>query len=265
MSDPSTVIDPASRVAQLAMSGIEYGWRLTVCPAAREAGGSFQRRTPRDGPINRSAPGSAADPDRSAEEAARRARSKTRKYCAANGLNRLGTLTYEGTGCHDPLELRSDVRSFFKTLRSLLGGDPFPYLWTAEWHKSGHGLHVHFAVGRFVNRGLIKEAWGHGFINIKLLGDLPVGSGRVEEARKAAGYLSKYVGKDFDAQRLPGLHRYEVAQGFQPATETVWGKTIDDVIDTASKMFRSAPVAFWTSESDPDSDGPKLVWAQWAG
>ena len=51
---------------------------------------------------------------------------------------------------HDPAELRAHVRVFFKTLRGLLGGEPFPFLWTAELHKTGHGLHVHFAAGRFI-------------------------------------------------------------------------------------------------------------------
>jgi len=80
-----------------------------------------------------------------------------RRYCAANRLNRLGTLTYAGKGCHDPGELRADVGSFFKGLRGQLGPKPIPYLWAPEWHPGGHGLHVHFAVGRFIKQSLIRE------------------------------------------------------------------------------------------------------------
>ena len=43
-----------------------------------------------------------SDPGRARAEAARRAAGKVRRYCAANRLNRLGTLTYRGEGCHDP-------------------------------------------------------------------------------------------------------------------------------------------------------------------
>lgn len=149
-------------------------------------------------------------------EAARRARGKVRRYCGANRLNRLGTLTYRGAVCHDPRLLRADVGGFFRALRKGLGGAPLAYLWVAEWHPGGHGLHVHFAVGRYVGRSLIEGAWARGYVHIKLLGDLPVGVGQLAEARRAAGYLSKYVGKSFDAARVPGLHRYEVAEGFQP-------------------------------------------------
>ncbi len=97
-----------------------------------------------------------------------------------------------------------------------------PYLWTAEWHKTGHGLHVHFPAGEYIRRSLIERSWGHGFVHIKLLGDLPVGTSAVGQARKAAGYLSKYVGKAFDENgRIPGLHRYEIAQGFEPVKTEV--------------------------------------------
>src|SRR5205823_1886206 len=157
--------------------------------------------------------GPALVPADSAADAARRARGQVRRYCAANRLNRLGTLTYAGSGCHDPKELRSDLSGFFRRLRRWTG-DRFPYLWVPEWHKSGHGLHAHFAVGRYVAHGAISEAWGHGFVHIKLLGDLPVGSGTLGEARLSARYLSKYVGKALGTDQRAGLHRYEVAQGF---------------------------------------------------
>ena len=116
------------------------------------------------------------------------------------------------------------MADFFRKLRRRRGGDAFPYLWVPEWHKTDHGLHAHFALGDHVQRGLIELAWGRGFVHIKLLGQLPVGSGALEEARKAAGYLSKYVGKAIDVHRLPTRHRYEVAEGFQPAEVAVRGK-----------------------------------------
>ena len=97
-----------------------------------------------------------------AAEAVRRARTKLRRYGVANRLNRLATLTYAGEGCHDPVQLRQDVAAFFKGLRPALGGRAFPYVWVPEWHPGGHGLHVHFAVGRYVRQTLIRDTWGRG-------------------------------------------------------------------------------------------------------
>lgn len=131
------------------------------------------------------------DSKRSAEEAGRRARVRLRRYCAANRLNRLGTLTYAGDGCHDPVEVRADLGDFVRNLQEGLGGSSFPYFWVPEWHKSGHGLHEHFAVGRYVPRRAIDAAWGRGFVHIKLLSGMPAGATSLAEARRAAGYLSK--------------------------------------------------------------------------
>lgn len=236
----------------------DAGWRLSLYPSAGEAGGSFRYslsapRAPSSG---------SGDPERSRAEAARRARTKLRRYCAGNGLNRLGTLTYAGSGCHDPLLFREHMGVFFRGLRHRLGGDRFAYAWVPEWHKSGHGLHAHFAVGRYVPRSDIEAAWGRGFVSIKLLGDLPVGATTLTEARVAARYLAKYVGKDFEG-RAEGLHRYEVGQGFQPAAVPLAGRSVDDVLRQASELMSDGPSHVWQSREVEGWQGPPAVWASW--
>ena len=211
-------------------------WQLSLYPQAAEAGGCLV--TMRSG----ESAGRGADAERAAAEAIRRARAKIRRYGVANRLNRLATLTYAGRGCHDPAQLRLDVAAFFKGLRPALGGQALPYVWVPEWHPDGHGLHVHFIGGRYVRQSLIREAWGHGLVHIKLIGDLPVGSGTLAEARRAAGYLCKYIGKGLDDERRRvGLHRYEVAQGFQPERIYVYGETDEDAIARASEYMARAP------------------------
>ncbi len=87
-------------------------WAFTLYPEAAEGGGCFVSLA------ERGAPGEGAgDPVRAGQEADCRARAKVRRYCAANRLNRLGTLTYAGAGCHDPARLRADVGEFFRGLR----------------------------------------------------------------------------------------------------------------------------------------------------
>jgi hypothetical protein len=241
----------------------DAGWRFTLVPAAGEGGGSFvasSRRVP-----EYVARGMAADPERSAVEAGRRAKSRLRRYCAANRLNRLGTLTYAGTGNHDPQLLREHLSAFFRELRSRLGGPPLPYAWVPEWHKTDHGLHAHFALGRYVARSELVASWPHGFVHIKLIGDLPTGSTRLSEARIAAGYLAKYVGKSFDdhRNRLAGLHRYDVAEGFQPERIRFDGTSAGDVIAQASDLLRAHPSHLWSSDQADEWQGPPTLWAQW--
>jgi hypothetical protein len=195
-----------------------------------------------------------------------------RRYCAANRLNRLGTLTYRGSGNHDPIQLRVDVAAFFRSLRGRLG-DAFPYLWTPEWHPGGHGLHVHFGVGRYIRRSWIDEAWGRGHVHIKLLGDLGAGSSALDEARVAARYLGKYVGKDLGAtgenpagaqrRRAGGLHRYEVAQGFQPRAAAIMARSATEALEMASERMGSEPAYVWESWNERRWFGPSAIWASW--
>lgn len=241
------------------------GWLFSLCPQAGEGGGCF---VPTHRPVHSHvAKGKAAEPGRAAEEAGRRARKRLRLYCGANRLNRLGTLTYAGEGCHDTAQVRADIGDFFRALRSGLGGEPLAYAWVPEWHHTDHGLHVHFAVGKYVPRRLIDQAWGRGFVHIKLLGDLPVGSGPLAEARRAAGYLSKYVSKTFTdpESRVLGLHRYDVAQGFAPQILTLRGRSSDDVVRQASDLLGAQASRRWSSADTEGWSGPPAIWAQWAG
>jgi hypothetical protein len=253
---------PVERLARPSFAG----WSLSLYPAAAEAGGCFVSSRPRK-PVVRGGP--TADPERARIEAGRRAKGRVRRYCAANRLNRLGTLTYAGAGCHDPRQVRADVGAFFRSLRRTLGGEPFPYLWVPEWHKTDHGLHVHFAVGQYVPRGDIKQAWGRGHVHIKLLGDLPVGAGALGEARKAAGYLSKYVAKSFtdDAdgvKRPKGLHRFDAAEDFAPTVTRLTATTADGVLARACEVMGAAPALRWNSADAEDWRGAPAIWAQWA-
>ena len=234
-------------------------WALTLYPGAGEAGGCY-RSLRRTSAVRR--PGPAENPERASHEAARRARAQVRRYCAANALNRFGTLTY-ADACWEPSALRSDVAGFFKGLRRELN-EQFAYLWTAEEHPNGHGLHVHFAVGRFIKQGLIRSVWSRGHVHIKLIGDLPTGSGVLEEARVASRYLAKYVSKDEDGGRPPGFHRYEVAQGYQPEKITVEGWDADQVIERASGYMRQQPRRVWRSDNEQGWEGPPAIWVEWA-
>jgi hypothetical protein len=246
-------------------------WTLTLYPEAREASGAWQ-------PAGRSRGPSAGggDPERSRQEAARRAQGKIRRYCAANELNRLGTVTYVGEGCHDSDQVRADVAEFFKRLRGGIvvkhmpkrrgidAGTDFPYVWVPQWHPGGHGLHVHFAVGRYIPRGVIEGAWPHGFVHIKLLSDLSTRSGPLEEARLAARYLARYVGAQLDDERRrSGLHRYEVGQGFQPVEVKLYGESAEELIERVSQEFGARPTRVWHSEGTEGWHGPPACWAQW--
>jgi hypothetical protein len=236
-------------------------WQLSLCAAAGEAGGCFVSSRSSD---FRGVRGAATDPERARAESARRARTRVRRYCAANGLSRFGTLTYGPPFCTDADQLRHDVALFFRRLRSAQGEGPLPYVWVPEFHADGKRFHAHFAVDRFIPRGRIDQAWGHGFIKIKRLTDLPVGSTSWDESRRAAGYVSKYVSKTFTGPQVFGRQRYGVAEGFQPTVERLHGSSAAHVLAEAVGVMGSAPSRRWYSVDEEDWKGPPAVWFAWA-
>ena len=239
---------------------IPVGWNLNLYPNAGEASGFF---VPTQRPKTNSTFTKNPESERSNIEASRRAKSKVRRYCAENKLNRLGTLTYAGEGCHDQAQIRNDLSLFFKRLKSESKKD-FPYVWVPEWHKTGHGLHAHFAVGKYIPVNTIKEAWGNGFVHIKLLTGLPVGSGTLEESRLAANYLGKYVSKSFlDSYRIAGKHRYDLAQGFSPKIFRLHAKSKIEIIQLAVDQMKSEPKYSWFSESEEVWPASPAFWIAW--
>lgn len=237
------------------------GWWIVVYPEAGEAVATFRRAVQVDPKRVELRPDDLPS-GRSCAEAVRRARGAVRTYCAANGLDRLGTLTYRGAGCHDELQLRADVGEFFRALRRRLSARSFPYLWTGEWHPGGHGLHAHFAVGAYIDKALIARVWEHGFVAIRRLNDGVEHASALARARVAAVYLGKYVAKTF--ARGNGLHRYEVAQGFQPRRLRFFADSMDVALQFCVELRLGAVPLVSFSEEWVGWEGPPTVWMQWA-
>lgn len=245
------------------------GWVINLYQQAGEASGSFRSSSQKANPppnhqrlLEANSPESQLAQERSLEESDRRARRQIRRYCAHNKLNRLITRTYSGEGCFDQHTLRDHLAEFVRDLRRQVGSD-FPYCWVPEWHTN-HGLHAHIAVGRYIKKSLIDQAWGRGFTHIKILGDLPHGSQEMDQARLAAGYLSKYVSKSFfDERHLAGLHRYDIAQGFTPKPIKLFRPKLDEVLSLAVEKMGSPFTYIWHSNDDPNWNRPSAVYISW--
>ena len=149
-------------------------------------------------------------------------------------------------------------------LRRELGGKALPYAWASEWHPGGHGLHVHFAVGRYVRQSLIRDVWGRGIVHIKLIGDLPVGSGALEEARLAAGYLAKYVSKNVGgragAGAAPVRGRAGLPAGAGAAARALRGGGRGRGVRADGRRRRGSG-----ARRIRRAGGPPAYWCAWAG
>lgn len=187
------------------------------------------------------------DEERSKEEAVRRARSKLRRYCTQNGLDHMWTLTYAGTGVFDSEVVRRDVERLLARVTEERG-ERIPYARVFEWHKR-HGLHTHMAVPMFYWHGDLYRLWGKGIVYCSYTG-----------GRRASGYLSKYIGKDFEVAEK-GKHRYECAQGFPIERYVFPVENFDEGMHWGATFFPGPVAHAWDSRLDPDWFAPPVFYA----
>jgi hypothetical protein len=227
--------------------------------------------------------------------ASRRAKGQLRRYVVANGCTRMLTLTFApeltesspggwagggspvsaeavhaagGDGkcvrCGRPfgdaglaLAMR-EVARFLRVLRADLGLEKLPYALVPEFHADDH-VHVHVLLATWVNKDRVGKLWGRGFVDVRRFRGDQVG-GR-EAARKAAAYAGKYVAKALE-RGGDGRHRYEVAEGFQPAVVKRGGyrslfEAIDFVCDHGQRVVYAVH-----SDAVEDYEGPPFLWCQ---
>ena len=141
-----------------------------------------------------------------------------------------------------------------------------------ELHPGGHGWHVNLFVGARLRHDVVAGLWGHGFVWVK---DWATDS-RVKEhelsvmgaIRLSALYGCKYAAKDWSEEVLAGgAHRYEVAQGFQPAKLSERYASHADAMRAVIECFGRPPDRTSWSGDKPDWEGPvtmTLTWDTWA-
>jgi len=100
-------------------------------------------------------------------------------------------------------------------------------------------------------------------VHIKLLSDLPVGSGSLDQSRLAARYLSKYVTKSFENDAA-GLHRFDRAQGFTPQQVRLRGTTAQAVTAEAVERMGYQPTHRWNSDQEDQWRGAPAIWLAWS-
>jgi hypothetical protein len=257
---------------------------------AREGAEDEASRSPESVGEDRRVP----SPSENRERAARRARGRLRRYVVTNALTRMVSLTFapnaraskwepscgrvepspsgegrpqEGGRCscgrpRGPLGLlvaMRDVGRFVRALRDHLGVDRLPYAVVPEFHKDGH-VHLHLLVDRYVPKDELQALWRRGWVDVRRFE--AKGEGGRAAARKAAAYAGKYVGKTFEVEGVPGRHRYEVAEGFQPSVikRRGWHRSLAEAVDDLADGHGQAVVFAVHSDGLEDYDGPAFLW-----
>lgn len=192
-----------------------------------------------------------------------RAKTALRRFCTANLLVRMWTLTYADAQW-DHQKVVADVNRFMGELRGLLG-EAFPYAYVLELHPGGHGLHVHFLIQkRFVDYYRLKALWGHGHVQYSDSNrSLKRENGGRAQARMAANYLVKYCSKDWEYGS--GRHRYERSQGFNARiTRRLFANFEEAMLYIVTLRGDEPCRVYWDSAHMGDQwKGPPALWYAW--
>jgi hypothetical protein len=123
-----------------------------------------------------------------------------RRWCVQNKVDRGITLT-----CR-PEEMVYDIVEAWKLIdtfrRNLREAGMDCVLLVPELCENGQ-YHFHGAIPGWLSVKVLERAWGHGFVLIKKP-KCRRGTSARERSRVLAGYLSKYLGKDFAGTPTPG-------------------------------------------------------------
>lgn len=145
------------------------------------------------------------------QQAAVRAGTTIRELVLANNLRYLWTLTYKNE-INDRDVAMDDLKKFIKRLR--YRGYKFPYVAVMEIQEERakkYGvdvIHFHLATNERVKIEDLKKAWGLGHVFV---------SKHNGELFKVASYISKYVRKGFDDERVRSAEkkRYLCSRGLK--------------------------------------------------
>ncbi|WP_431825301.1 rolling circle replication-associated protein [Burkholderia sp. F1] len=168
-------------------------------------------------------------------DSAKRAKQQVRLRCKAIGADRMITLTYR-ENMTDKARLKRD----FDKLRRRLGGlYDFQYVAVAERQKRG-AWHLHVAVRGRQNYRVLRSIWqsivgvGNGQINVRN----PFKEKGLRH--KLAGYLAKYITKDF-AEHAMNEKRYWTSRGVVvPEVMPIDHITSNDPAEALKLAFKAA-------------------------
>jgi hypothetical protein len=218
--------------------------------------------------------GEAVDPERSMQEAARRAATKIRRWATANECDRLWSLTYSNEFVPETLGAIWSVHAeaFRERLYELVG-ERFPLLLVPERGSKSGRPHLHALTNRYLPKELVERAWGKGWVDGRRLmvwQDRVSGQvvntrrmGRRERCRAAAGYLAGYVKKGFIEDHEFGRHRYSTSRGFAPRSRSARLLTSRGARSWCRLTMPGRLSSEWSSDESAAWVGPPVWLGYW--
>lgn len=141
--------------------------------------------------LARSPRGESPDYETNRKRILKKARSKIRRLVKYYKFNSFVTLTF-AENITDVKLADAEFRKFMKRVRRRF--PEFKYVGVREFQDRG-AIHYHLAVNMYLKQSELANLWGHGFVWVQR---------RVGNKDKLSNYLTKYIRKHSDDERLKG-------------------------------------------------------------
>ncbi|GGM43726.1 Rep protein [Paraliobacillus quinghaiensis] len=155
------------------------------------------------------------------------------------------TLTYS-ENMKDVKESNYNFKKFIQRLNYKMDLK-LKYSCVVEFQKRG-AVHYHLLAYNlpFIENSKLAEIWGHGFVQVK----------NIDSIDNVGAYVTKYMSKDNDDERLRGLKCYFSSRGLYKPTEQILDKEKFESVKGALEQFET-----YSAEFDTDWLG-KIKYSQ---
>jgi hypothetical protein len=180
-------------------------------------------------------------------KSALRAAKKVRQLCLEIGADRLLTLTSRGLLAD--LDNAKVVWARFMRLLDRVGAK-FRYITVPEYHANGEHIHLHVALSGYVRVDTLRRCWqialgGKGnergpesLGNVDIKYRFRKGQSKGKRCAGIAGYLSKYIVKDFEQHYQFNKKRYWAPRGIKlPEKQGEWLPSSENVGDVMRALY----------------------------
>lgn len=154
-----------------------------------------------------------------------RARAEVRRKANANPqLNKFFTLTFKDN-VTDLKFANNEFHNFNRRMNYYCkkhGYDKFEYIAVPEFQKRG-AVHYHLLCNLpYTKASELEKVWGNGFIKIN----------KIDNVDNVGAYITKYMTKDYDDERLVGNRCYFTSQGLKEPTIITDDEQIDEILES---------------------------------
>lgn len=131
-------------------------------------------------------------------------------------------------------------------------GEEFKYIAVREFQERG-AVHYHMLCNLpYTENKVLADIWGHGFVNIQSVKDID----------NVGAYITKYMTKDVEDERLRGRKSYLCSKDLAEPVEAMREEVIDEILCEIGEVKRVLPAVTYETEHYGEVQYTQIILAE---